>query len=108
MPKCRKRRICREPDYVIFQSENGLDDITILTVDEYEAIRLIDMENLSQEECAKKMCVARTTAQLIYNSARKKIAESIVLGKSIRIEGGNYILCDEVPAAKTAAKPCNP
>lgn len=72
MPKCRKRRICREPDYVIFQSENGLDDVTTLTVDEYEAIRQIDMEGLSQEECAKKMCVARTTAQLIYNSARKK------------------------------------
>ena len=97
MPKCRKRRICREPDYVIFQSENGLDDVTTLTVDEYEAIRQIDMEGLSQEECAKKMCVARTTAQLIYNSARKKIAESIVLGKSIRIEGGNYILCDGSP-----------
>ena len=62
MPKCRKRRICREPDYVIFQSENGLDDVTTLTVDEYEAIRQIDMEGLSQEECAKKMCVARTTA----------------------------------------------
>ena len=60
MPKCRKRRICREPDYVIFQSENGLDDVTTLTVDEYEAIRQIDMEGLSQEECAKKMCVART------------------------------------------------
>ena len=41
MPKCRKRRICREPDYVIFQSENGLDDVTTLTVDEYEAIRQI-------------------------------------------------------------------
>ena len=104
MPKCRKRRICREPDYVIFQSENGLDDITILTVDEYEAIRLIDMENLSQEECAKKMCVARTTAQLIYNSARKKIAESIVLGKSIRIEGGNYILCDGSPCCENCCK----
>ena len=50
MPKCRKRRICREPDYVIFQSENGLDDVTTLTVDEYEAIRQIDMEGLSQEE----------------------------------------------------------
>ena len=91
MPKCRKRRICREPDYVIFQSENGLDDVTTLTVDEYEAIRQIDMEGLSQEECAKKMCVARTTAQLIYNSARKKIAESIVLGKSIRRRGIKHL-----------------
>ena len=108
MPKCRKRRICREPDYVIFQSENGLDDVTTLTVDEYEAIRQIDMEGLSQEECAKKMCVARTTAQLIYNSARKKIAESIVLGKSIRIEGGNYILCDGSPCCENCCKSTQP
>ena len=92
MPKCRKRRICREPDYVIFQSENGLDDVTTLTVDEYEAIRQIDMEGLSQEECAKKMCVARTTAQLIYNSARKKIAEITF-----------YVM--EVHAVKTAVNP---
>ena len=79
MPKCRKRRICREPDYVIFQSENGLDDVTTLTVDEYEAIRQIDMEGLRQEEFEKKMCVALTTEQLIKNTARKKIAESIVI-----------------------------
>ena len=108
MPKCRKRRICREPDYVIFQSENGLDDVTTLTVDEYEAIRQIDMEGLSQEECAKKMCVARTTAQLIYNSARKEIVESIVLGKSIRIEGGNYILCDGSPCCENCCKSTQP
>ena len=93
---------------MIFQSENGLDDVTTLTVDEYEAIRQIDMEGLSQEECAKKMCVARTTAQLIYNSARKKIAESIVLGKSIRIEGGNYILCDGSPCCENCCKSTQP
>ena len=75
MPKCRKRRICREPDYVIFQSENGLDDVTTLTVDEYEAIRQIDMEGLSQEECAKKMCVALSSA-LVYD--KKTVVLSIL------------------------------
>lgn len=90
---------------MIFQSENGLDDVTTLTVDEYEAIRQIDMEGLSQEECAKKMCVARTTAQLIYNSARKKLPKALSLENSIRIEGGNYILCDGSPCCETAVNP---
>ena len=94
MPKCRKRRICREPVYTVFQNEEGSDEVILLTADEYEAIRLIDREGLSQSECAVRLNVARTTAQLIYNTARKKIADSIVLGKALQIGGGNYTVCD--------------
>ena len=65
-----------------------------MTVEEYEVIRLIDMEGLMQEECAKRMNVARTTVQRIYAEARK-IAESLVLGKILKIEGGNYELCED-------------
>ncbi len=67
-----------------------------MTVDEYEAIRLIDLEGFTQEECAKKMNVARTTVQGIYVQARKKIAESLVNGKVLLIEGGEYRLCEEL------------
>jgi len=70
------------------------DCFIIMTVDEYETIRLIDLEGLSQEECANKMNVARTTVQGIYSDARKKIAESLVNGKVLKIEGGDYKLCD--------------
>ncbi|MGI6330054.1 MAG: DUF134 domain-containing protein [Bacilli bacterium] len=61
-----------------------------MTIDEYETIRLIDLENLTQEECAKQMNVARTTVQGIYSKARQKIAQSLVHGDIILIEGGNY------------------
>ena len=57
-------------------------------------IRLIDLEGFTQEECASQMNVARTTVQGIYIEARKKLAESLVNGKVLLIEGGEYRLCE--------------
>jgi predicted DNA-binding protein (UPF0251 family) len=61
-----------------------------LTVDEYEAVRLKDLEGLEQEECARKMNISQPTFHRLVLSARKKIADSIVNGKAIRIEGGDF------------------
>ena len=85
MPHCR--RIC--PD----DTDDGRQRV-IMTLDEFEAIRLIDLEDMTQEECAGQMDIARTTAQSIYNSARKKLARCIVYGNELVIEGGNIIVCE--------------
>jgi len=62
----------------------------ILKLEELEAIRLKDLEGLEQGECAEKMEVSRPTFQRILLSAREKIADSLVNGKIIHIEGGNF------------------
>lgn len=99
MPRPSKwRKVCFMPQSNVFGpiGKNMHDEeIIIMTVDEYETIRLIDLEGMNQEECAKRMNVARTTVQRIYNIARKKLANSLVNGHILRIEGGNYTLCDE-------------
>ena len=63
-----------------------------MSVDEFEAIRLIDHMDLTQEECAEQMGVARTTVQAIYNQARKKVARVLVDSIPLTISGGTYQL----------------
>lgn len=98
MPRPRKcRRVCRMPDNTAFTPVNGgqEDRTVVLTVDEYEALRLIDKVGLSQEECGRYMSIARTTVQQIYTVARKKVADALVDGLPLRIEGGDYQLCEQ-------------
>ncbi|MCD8196718.1 MAG: DUF134 domain-containing protein [Lachnospiraceae bacterium] len=97
MPRPTKcRMICRFPQTLEFIPAKDGDDKepVILTVDEYETIRLIDREGLSQEQCSQRMQIARTTAQKIYDSARKKLADVLVDGRPLKIEGGEYRLCN--------------
>ncbi len=61
-----------------------------LKIEELEALRLKDLLGLEQGECADKMEVSRQTFQRILLSAREKIADSLVNGKAIHIEGGNF------------------
>ncbi len=88
-----KRRICCMPEANYFKPAgiplNRIDEIS-LTFDEYEALRLGDLEELYQEDAAKEMNISRQTFGNIIHSAHKKIAESIVYGKAIKIEGGEY------------------
>ena len=66
-----------------------LDEV-LLSVEEAEAIRLKDMEGLQQEECAQRMRISRPTFHRVLESARSKLAEALINGKAIRIEGGNF------------------
>ena len=90
--KCR--RICQMPRPTRFLPEDGGAGEICMSLDEFECIRLIDLMHLQQEECALRMNVARTTVQTIYLSARCKLAEALVQGKSLRIEGGDVRLCE--------------
>ncbi len=99
MARPRKwRKVCCMPESNLYGPIDGLNkenEIINMAIEEYETLRLIDLEGLTQEECAGKMQVARTTVQNIYNEARIKIAESLVNGKMLQIEGGDYQLYSE-------------
>jgi predicted DNA-binding protein (UPF0251 family)/predicted Fe-Mo cluster-binding NifX family protein len=71
-----------------------------LTVEELEAVRLRDIERLEQNDCAKAMNVSRPTFQRVLISARGKIADSLLCGKALRVQGGNYELAAGAPDAR--------
>ena len=94
MPRPRRcRRVGVLPEVAYFKPAGiRLVDLkeTVLTVDEFEALRLKDLEGLDQSDAAKKMGISQPTFNRLLSSARKKTAEAIVKGKAIRIEGGVY------------------
>ena len=96
MPRPKKcRKVCHFPRALAFLPAESTDEknAIVLTVDEYESLRLIDREGLSQELCGEHMQIARTTVQLIYTAARKKLADALVEGRALLIDGGDYRLC---------------
>lgn len=95
----KKRFICCLPKQSCFRPDGPAAGDIILTVDEYETIRLIDLEGSTQEECSRQMQVARTTVQSIYNEARRKLADAIVNGRRLLITGGDYRLCSRYDSA---------
>jgi len=81
------------PDVTYFKPAGvRMQDLTqsVLTMDEFEAVRLKDLLSLPQEECAKKMNISQPTFHRLVIQARKKLADAIVNGRAIKIEGGNY------------------
>jgi predicted DNA-binding protein (UPF0251 family) len=82
--KCEPGERCFRPQC---KSNKKLEGVS-LTIDEFEAIRLADLEGLTQTQVAKQMKVHRSTVSRIIASAHKKIADAFVNIKAVKIEGG--------------------
>ena len=104
MPRPKKqRKVHKPPIYTKFKptgiSARGLEQI-LLSLDEYEAIRLSDFYGMSQEEAAMEMEISRPTFTRLIEKARKKMADFLINGKLLSLEGGNIhfknniILCE--------------
>lgn len=97
MSRPKKRRtVCDLPRFSRFAPldiPRGAEGAIIMTVDEYEVLRLIDGERLTQQETSEKMQVSRTTVQAIHDQASRKMAECLVNGRELIIEGGDYQTC---------------
>ena len=91
-PRCR--RICSAPRVERFCPCDGAERAPILlTLDEYEVIRLVDLKQQTHEQCAAQMDISRSTVQEIYENARRKLAACLVYGKPLHITGGNVRIC---------------
>lgn len=92
MPRpVRCRRICFSPDVRLFKPAGTparfLEELT-LSMDELEALRLVDLEGRYQEFAADSMRISRPTLSRILAEGRRKVSEALVEGKAVRIEGG--------------------
>ena len=99
MPRPKKcRRICAMPPSARFEPAGGSKaEPVVLTVEEFELLRLLDLEQYTQAQCAAQMQVARATVQADYDSARRKVALALAQARPLEIAGGEYQLC---PAAR--------
>jgi len=96
MPRNKCLRYIKDTPAVAYYKPAGIPmrilEEVIITLDEAEAIRLADYEKFYQEEAAKRMNISRQTFGRIIDSAHQKIADALINGKAIRIEGGNVKL----------------
>ena len=89
------RRVKSIPQTTYFKPQGTLSmaiQEICLSIEEAEAVRLKDLEGLEQEQCARSMRVSRPTFARILGAARRKIADAMLNGKAIRIDGGNFEL----------------
>ena len=121
MPKPKKERFVRYPPPAVFFKPVSVPfehmEPVILSLDEFEAIRLVDYEGMDQIEAAEQLGVSRPTCARIIESGRRKCADALVHAKALRIEGGAYrfhrnrlrcLRCGRMWETDIAAGPENP
>lgn len=107
MPRPRKcRRVGFVPRNPCFHPQIVNSEEIVLCIEELEAIRLSDLIGLDQDEAASSMEVSRGTFQRIINEAHNKLADALVNGKTIRIQGGNYQVTADKPCCREGGGPC--
>lgn len=103
--KCR--RICSKPKAHAFAPEDrSPEGEAVLGYDEYETIRLIDELGYTQDACARKMGVSRSTVARIYAGARRTLADMLVHGRALKIEGGDVVVCAKFRAECAGIREC--
>ncbi len=112
MPRpCKCRTVCGLPDASYFKPI-GIPlrelEVCVLSVEGYEALRLADREGLNMDDAAQHMGVSRHTFGRILRKARHAVAEALVLGRALRVEGGTYKLgaqdtLDAIPAEQASS-----
>lgn len=98
MPRPKK---CRKVGYIpvnpCFHPQLKSADEVVLSIEEVEAVRLSDYLEIEQDNAAESMNVSRGTYQRILNAVHKKLADALVHGKIIRIDGGDYEVLERKP-----------
>lgn len=108
MPRPRKcRMVGLVPANSCFYPQMGNSDEIVLNIEEIEAIRLSDLMGMDQDAAAESMDISRGTFQRIINEARCKLADALINGKIIRIQGGNYSVIEKRPCCREQGKLCS-
>jgi uncharacterized protein len=107
MPRIAKcRKVCAEFKHKVFTPEEKEKGYVIISVDELEALRLCDLENMEQDAAAGKMGISRGTFQRILYAARHKSVEALCEGKGVLIQGGHYEITSDNCPCNYGCKKC--
>ena len=102
----KRRKICLVPKATVFQPIGIESESIVLTLDELEALRLSDVEELDQDSAATRMEVSRATYQRILQSAHRQVAKALAQGYTLEIKGGKYVVAQNRCDCEASCQNC--